>query len=879
MAAFRRITNLFRRTQVSREIDAELETHIEMRIDENVARGMSRGDARRDALLRFGNRTATRERVTAADATLSLAGLARDIRYALRQLRRSPGFALTAVLTLALGIGANVIVFGVLNALILQPLHISGADRLFQIVQKQQGNLTQSYPDYVDYRARNTAFRDLAAYRFGEAGLSSGGSAQRSWIYEASGNYFDMLGVQPALGRFFHSSDEHGPNSAPFIVLSDPFWRTRFNADPRVVGMTVDLNKHPFTIVGVAPRSFNGTEIFLWPDFWIPMVNEEQTEGYSFLAKRGNHGIFVIGVLKSGVTLNQATDNLNAVAHQLAKEDPADDDGLGARLLKPGLMGDVLGGPARPFLASIMALALLVLAAACVNLAGIFAARSADRTRELAIRLSIGSTRGRLLRQVLTEAVLVSLAGGAAGTFFAATLLGVLTRWQPISQFPIHVTVTPYAPTYTIALLLSLASGILPGLLPARQIWRTDAMQAMKSGNADPSLLRRLTLRDALLGVQVMLCALLVTASLVSLRGMERSLHAPIGFNPKGVVVAMADMHMAGYSNDSALPVQRRIIEEASHIPGVTAVGTVNEAPLSGRGSGTGVYRDGTSDLRPSNILSSAKYFAVSPEYMQAAGTKLLSGRDFTWDDGPKTPWVTVINETLARRIFGTESPLGKHLLASGGSRYLVVGLVENGKYDALTEPPGNALFFPLGQYHTADTTLIVRADRPQPEIAAALNHLLSSIDSSLPFQLQAWDDQMAFVLFPARVATAALGVMGLLAAMLAVTGVFGMSASNVSKRMRELGIRVALGARRGQIMGTALGRPLLVFFVGSVSGLALGVLASRLLAYLVYQATPRDPLVLLGALAAMVLIGLIATWIPARRALSVNPAQLLREE
>jgi predicted permease len=462
---------------------------------------MSREDARCDALVRFGNRTSTRERVTAADATLSLAGLARDIRYALRQLRRSPGFALTAVLTLALGIGANVVVFGVLNALILQPLHISGADRLFQIVQKQQGNLTQSYPDYVDYRARNTVFRDLAAYRFGEAGLSSGGSAQRCWMYEASGNYFDMLGVQPALGRFFHASDEHGPDSAPYIVLSDAFWRTRFNADPRVVGMTVDLNKHPFTIVGVAPRSFNGTEIFLWPDFWIPMVNEEQTEGYSFLAKRGNHGIFVIGVLKSGGTLNQATDNLNAVAHQLAKEDPADDDGLGARLLKPGLMGDVLGGPARPFLASIMALALLVLAAACVNLAGIFAARSADRTRELAIRLSIGSTRGRLLRQVLTEAVLVSLAGGAAGTFFAATLLGVLTRWQPISQFPIHVTVTPDARTYAIALLLSLASGILPGLLPARQIWRTDPMQAMKSGNADPSLLRRLTLRDALLGV------------------------------------------------------------------------------------------------------------------------------------------------------------------------------------------------------------------------------------------------------------------------------------------------------------------------------------------------------------------------------------------
>jgi len=328
MALLRRISNLFRRVPLDRDIDAELQSHIDLRTDENIARGMSPEDARRDAILRFGNPTSTRERVTAADTTLGLANLTRDVRYALRQLRRSPGFALTAILTLALGIGANVVVFGVLNALILQPLQIPGANHLFEIVQKEQGNLTQSYPDFLDYRARNMVFRDIATYRIGETGLSTGGSAQRSWIYEASGNYFDMLGVQPALGRFFHAGDEHGPNSAPFIVLSDGFWRTRFNADPRVVGMKVDLNKHPFTILGVAPRTFNGTEIFLWPDFWIPMLNEEQIEGYSFLAKRGNHGIYLLGMLKPGITLDQATENLNTVAHQLAKEYPADDDGL-----------------------------------------------------------------------------------------------------------------------------------------------------------------------------------------------------------------------------------------------------------------------------------------------------------------------------------------------------------------------------------------------------------------------------------------------------------------------------------------------------------------------------------------------------------------------
>jgi predicted permease len=879
MALIRRIGNLFRRAQVDGEIDAELQAHIEMRMEENVAQGMSQEEARRAALLRFGNRTATREHVAAADATLSLEGLWRDIRYALRQLRRSPGFALTAVLTLALGIGANVVVFSVLNALILQPLHIPGADRLFEIVQKEQGNLTQSYPDYLDYRARSTAFTDIATYRIGEAGLSTGGSAQRCWEYETSGNYFDLLGAQPALGRFFHASDEHGPNSAPYIVLSDGLWRSRFNADPRVVGMTVDVNKHPFTIIGVAPRTFNGTEVFLWPDFWMPIVNEEQVEGYSFLVKRGNHGLFVLGMLKPGVMLTQATDDLNAVAHRLAKEYPTNDDGLGARLVKPGLMGDVLGGPARSFLAAIMVLALLVLTAACVNLAGIFAARSADRARELAIRISIGSTRGRLLRQILTEAILVSLAGGVAGTFVAAALLRTLTRWQPISDLPIHVTVVPDSRVYLIALLLSFASGILPGLLPARQIWRTNAMQAMKSGNADTQLLRRFTLRDALLGVQVTLCALLVTASLVSLRGMERSLHAPLGFDPRGVVIATADMHMGGYSDDSALPIQRRIIEQASGIPGVIAVGTLDLPPLSGSSNSSDVFREGTADLRPTNSVFNARAFIISPGYLQAAGTLLLAGRDFTWQDDAKTPKIALVNETFARKMFGNTPVVGRHFIGRDKTSYEIVGVVEDGKYQSLTEDPTPAMYFALPQEREGYTTLVVRSQLPPEQVTPALNRILMGIDSSLPFIIQPWQDTLALVLFPARVATAALGVMGMLAAMLAITGIFGMSASNVSKRMRELGIRVALGAHRGQIMGSALGRPLLVLVTGSVAGLVLGVLASKLLAYLVYQATPRDPLVLLGALGAMVLIGLVATWIPARRALGVNPAQLLREE
>jgi predicted permease len=879
VSVFQRVTNLFRRSRVDREIAAELQSHIALRTEDNIANGMSSEEARRDALMRFGNATATKERVTASDATLSLADVGRDVRYATRQLRRSPGFALTAILTLALGIGANVVVFGVLNAVILRPVDVPVADRLYEVLLKQPGDNNQSYPDYVDFRSRNKTFDEMAAYRIGLAGLSVGGAAQRTWDYEVSGNYFDMLGVQPQLGRFFHASDEHGPNSAPYVVLSDALWRTKFEADPRIIGTTVTLNKHPFTIIGVAPKSFNGTEIFLWPQFWIPMVNEEQIEGYNFLNKRTSHGIFVIGVLKPGVTKGEAADNLNSVAGQMTRENPATDDGLGVRLIKPGLLGDELRGPARSFLAVIMALALLVLIAAGVNLAGVFAARAADRSRELAIRLAIGSTRWRILRQILTEAVLVSLAGGVAGTLIATGMLGILSRWQPITEFPIYVVVAADARVYVIAVLLSLAGGILPGLLPARQIWRTSAMQAMKPGAAERGRLRRLTLRDLLLGVQITLCALLVTASLVALRGLQHSLRAPFGFDPQHVMMGHTDMHMGGYSDDAAFPVQRRMIEEAMRIPGVTAVGTVDSPPLSGGGSNSTVYREGTADLRPSNGVTSAHYFTISPGYLKASGTRLLAGRDFAWSDKADAPKVALVNENLAHRLFGNEPAVGRHFLGGDKTLYQVAGVVEDGKYNSLTEEPSAAMFFPLAQSHEGDTTLVVRSERAPAEIASALNRVVTGIDSSLPITLNPWSNSLALVLFPARVATAALGVMGLLAAMLAITGTFGMAAYMVSKRLRELGIRVALGAHRGQVMRSALGRPMVVLVSGSLAGLVLGVLASRLLAYLVYAATPRDPLVLVGAVAAMTLVGVVATWIPARRALAVNPAQLLRED
>ena len=878
MSIMRRIANSFSRSKLDREIDAELQAHLEMRIADNLATGMSLEAARRDARLRFGNPGVMKERVAAVDTEMVLDLLRRDIHYTFRQLRRSPAFAAASLLTLALGIGANVVAFGVLNSLLLRPLDVPHPERLYNVVQLRHGDDNQSYPDYRDFRSRNTTFADLLAYKLQPIALSTGNAAYKCWYYKVSGNYFDMLGVQPALGRLFHEEDERGPNSAPYIVLSDGFWRSRFHADSKVVGTMVKINTHPFTVIGVAPSGFHGTDLFVWPDFWMPIVNGQDYDNALFLERRGNHNIWILGRLKPNVTVRQAADNLNAIARDLARQYPAADGDLSARLVQPGLMGDMFGDPARAFLTSVMLLALLLLLAACTNLGSLFAARTADRTRELAIRLAIGSSRGHVLRQLLTEAVLISLIGGAVGTVFSVALLRLLSRWQPFAEFPLRVSISTDLRVFCLALMLSAGSGILVGLLPLKQIWNTHAGQVMKGEMDGRTPLRRVAFRDLLLGIQIALCTLMVTSSFVALRGMERSLHAPFGFQPHGVVLAETNMHMAGHSDRASLPIQKRMLEDAARIPGVTAVGTIDEVPLSVGQSTASVYREGTTNFLPSARVFGAKYFIVSPEYLQAAGTRLVAGRDFSWHDGANAPKVALVNETFARALFGTSSALGQRFMQPDRNSYEIVGIVEDGKYESLTETAGAAMFLPSAQNPESDTTLVVRASLPPAQVIPALNRVLSDIDPGLPFTIQSWEQALAAVMFPARVATVCLGVMGLLAAILAVTGIFGMAAYSISKRIRELGIRSALGARPLQIMHSALGRPLVLLLLGSAAGLVLGIVASRLLAQIVYQASPRDPMVLAGVVATMVLLGLVATWVPAHRALDVDPAGLLRE-
>jgi predicted permease len=880
VSRIRRIArNLLHKQRVEGELDAEVRAYAQMVADEREASGASVAEARRSSLAEIGGIENVKQAVREHRAGTGLETLWQDVRYALRQLLRSPAFSLTALLTLTMAIGANVIVFGVLNAVLLNPLPVPQPGQVYSFQGHNANSFSFSWPDYQDIRDRNRAFSGIALIRLTRVGLGFGDQATPVWGYEVSNNYFETLGVQPSLGRFFTPSNDTKINADPSAVLSYECWKTQFGGDPDIVGKTVRVSKLPFFVIGVAPRGFYGTERLIWPKIWLPIADEPEIEGYNWIQERGTYNGWLVGRLKSGITPAQANADLANVAVHLKQQYPDFDRKLELRVARPGLFGDVIGGPAHAFLTGVMLMALLVLFAACANLAGFFIARMTDRARELGIRIAIGASRARLLRQLLTESIMIALMGGIAASLLAMMILRGLTAWRPSTDFPVEFVVDPGAMVYFFSFTLALLTGVLFGLLPARQIWRTDPNRTLKSVTA-PSAGRRINLRDILLAVQIALCCLLVTSSFVALRGLLWTLQVNLGVESMNVTLAETDLQLAGYTPESAATVQQRMLNAIRGIPGVESASLSNTAPLSANQSSTSIYSPGTTNFKLASAKLHSEYYEVAPGYFQTAGTRMLLGRDFTADDNAKAPPVAIINETFAKQLFGTTDAVGKTYPNGEGKLIRIVGVVENGKYVTLMEDPTPAIFWPLVQHPDTGTVLLARSHRPASDMIPAMRHAIADVDSAVPvFRIEPWHDALSFQMLPERAATIALGVLGAFAMLLAITGIFGLASYTVSRRMREFGLRVALGARHRDVLRAALGRVFVILATGSVTGLALGLAGGRVLASIVYQASAFDPVVIVAVALTMSGIGLLSALGPAHRALATTPASLLREE
>ncbi len=812
--------------------------------------------------------------------------LLQDLRFAMRQVRRSPGFTATAVLILALGIAANVIVFDVLQELILQPLDIPRVDRAVTFAPRVSGYPVFSYPEVRDVRDDSTVFSAVAAEAMEVFGLEVDGTTSPVWGSEVSGQYFAAIGIQPIAGRLLQPADDDHPQASEAAVITWLSWKSHFAGDPNIVGKMVRINKHPYTIVGITPEGFYGTQKFLASDLFVPMANQASLDGVNWLEDRSNKMVFPIARLKDGVTLAQAQGELDRTAALIAKRDPKEEEGLAFKLAPPGLIGNFVRGAMRRFLGGVMGLAFIVLLAACANLGGLFAARTADRTREIAIRVSIGSSRWRIVRQVLMEAFVISMLGGACACGLSWIALTGLATWHPPTDYPVRFALDPQPSLLLMAFLISMIAGALFGLMPLGQILKTDPNEAIKGGGSGGqiSAAGRWKLRDLLLAAQVALCCVTVTAAFVSLRGLHKALATDIGIQPRNATLTKFDLSQAAYSSEAAAQFQRQLQEKILRLPGVEAAGYANGTPLADTPS-TPVYKQETSDLRPSNEAFDTFFYNISPGYLTAAGTPLLAGRDFRPTDTAKTPAVAIVNRQFARSLFHVDDAIGRSFKNHDGMLIQIVGMVADGKYFLTSEDPQEAVYFPILQQPSTMTSVVVRT-RPDgsgmtaADMAVTVRKLVRTLDPAIPIRSSAtWTNQLAFSFFPAQAATVALCLFGVFGLLLSITGTFGLASYTVSKRMRELSIRVALGAQGKQILSAALGQLLILICAGSAIGMGLGLATSGLLSHIVYQASAQDPLVLAAVLLTVLLTGSLAVVGPVRRALHADPASLMREQ
>lgn len=874
--------SLFLRRQAESDLEIELREHLESEIENNIRAGMSPEEARFAAQRLIGPVALYKEQCRDARGTSFIENLLRDFRYAVRILRRSPLFTLVAIVTLALGIGANTTVFTFIENVLLGSLPVDHPEQLVSLNWGGMQNI--SYPNYLDFRDRNNVFSNLAAHRFNPVSISVRARENfRVWGYEVSGNYFQMLGVHPLLGQFFGPAEDDKPGAHPVVVISHRWWQTYLAADANVIGRTIKINGFPFTIVAVAPPSFLGTELIVSGDYWAPMTMESEIEpGNNWLSQRGAREVWLLGRVQSGVSVLRAQADLDLIGKQLTQTYDLDrESNVQFQLCRPGLIGEGLRRPLSNVGAVLLGLAGLVLLLACVNLAGMLLARASDRHREIGIRLAIGASRVQLLRQLMTESLLLAIGGACLGYFVAAAACRLFSAWHPAFGFPVNTALYPNTAVLGFTVIACCMATVLSGLLPAFQAIRTDLIPGLTSQPSSHHL-RRWSTRDCLVAGQIAVSVLLVICSVLVLRSLQHALTLNLGFQTEGAVAVSFDLSLQSYAPEKSRLFDSQLLAKTAALPGLKAVGIISNLPLRFGEDNRVPSRADRPVPKTSEERSSVQY-NISPGYLKAAGTRLLSGRDINAHDRQDSVPVVVVNEALAQHLFGNENPIGKRirLTADPTDRGLeIIGIVETGKYESLGEDPHSAFFLPIAQSETKWTTLVARTSLPAQQATELLRKSVLDLDPELTiFNAGSLKDQLAMPLFPARISAIVLGTFGVLALILAATGLFALMAYAVSRRTREIGIRMALGARSSQVLSSVLGRTLVLCAVGISIGVVLALAAGRLLLSVLYGISPNDPATYATAIFLMTTVALLASWNPVTRAIHVDPASTLREQ
>lgn len=815
----------------------------------------------------------------------------KDIRYALRMLVKNRGFTLIAVLALGLGIGANTAIFSLFNGMLWRPLPVKNARELMILAAKSKDidfPINLSYPDYQDYRQLKNVFSDLVCYTPSPVGFAAQGQPERAWVELVSGNYFSALGLQPALGRTFAPDEGWVANKDPLLVLSYQFWQKRFGGNKRVVGQTVQVNNHPFTIIGVAPEQYVGAYYWLKPDFYIPLstVGLLDPGQKDTLTDRKAAFLRVLGYLQPGVTTTQAIAAAEPIDRQLAHDYPEFHKGLSLLVLRE------LDARPEPGISAFMSTAMLifmflvglVLLIACANVANLILARANGRRKEFATRVALGASRMRVVRQLLTETILLSAFGGILGM--------LLARWAGKGLMTIHVpTDIPLRlfdlrldwRIFTFTFVAALLTGIVAGLVPALQASRTDLADTLKAGGrSGGGSAGRHRFRNALVVSQVAVSLLLLSCAGFFIRSLQNSAHVDMGFRVDHTLMVSVDLGLQGYSEQRGQQFYKQLTERLRGLHGVRDAAVGAYIPMGYDNSLINIFPEGQV-IDDKSKTETAADDEVQPSYFRAVGTPVIQGREFTDADTATSPRVAVINEAFAKKIWPGENAIGKHFRTKKDEADIeVVGLTRTGKYFFLYESPQPFVYFPLAQHYVSAANLFVYTQNDPQSMVSAVRDQIRQFDATLPvFAVTTMEAHVQYgkPLLPARLGAMLVGAFGVLGLVLASVGVYGVVSYSVSQRTQEIGIRTAMGAQPSSVLRLILKQGMNMAVIGSGIGIVLSLVVFRALGTVLYGVSVFDPLTLTSVSSLLIAVAFIASYIPALRATHVDPVVALRDE